>query len=253
MNRFIYNEGLYKPRTVLPAFFFKGSLRDASRKHKILTSFNAITFIPKYYGALNIFITPDLYSNANKSFVRSLSYVCYIIVQDNLFQTFRQILGNNEIKINRLYDFECSMTTTVTIQEEDFLLLDFKFKVEFSDRTVSDEVKKYFDSTENILVKPDKEAASNNLKRDLFDQGEKIKKPSKEMQLKSRTLAYENFFLYDNKNMITGTFVTELNQKLSTFGLVSFSGEAKNNRKLDLITPDRKLKFNMKKMFIKIE
>ena len=220
-------------------FFFNSSLRSASR-YQILTTFSTITYIPKCYGTSNIFITPDLYSNANKSFVRNLSYVCYIIVQDNLFQTFRQILDNNEIKINRLYDFECSMTTTVTIQEEDFLLLDFKFKVEFSDRTVSDEVKKYFDSTENILVKPDKEAASNNLKRDLFDQGEKIKKPSKEMQLKSRTLAYENFFLYDNKNMIIGTFVTELNQKLSTFGLVSFSGEAKNNNKLDLITTDRK-------------
>ena len=47
--------------------------------------------------------------------------------------------------------------------------------------------------------------------------------------------------------MITGTFITELNQKLSTFGLVSFSGEAKMNKKLDLITPDRKLKSNMKK------
>ena len=40
--------------------------------------------------------------------------------------------------------------------------------------------------------------------------------------------------------MITGTFVTE-------FGLVSFSGEGKDNNKLDLITPNKKLKFNMKK------
>ena len=47
--------------------------------------------------------------------------------------------------------------------------------------------------------------------------------------------------------MISETFVTGLNQKLSTFSLVSFSGEAKNNNKLDPITPDRKLKFNMKK------
>ena len=85
-------------------FFFMGSLRDAPR-YQILTTFETITFIPKYYGTSNIFITPDLYSNANKSFVRNLSYVCYIIVQDNLFQTFRQILENNEIKINRLYDF----------------------------------------------------------------------------------------------------------------------------------------------------
>ena len=57
----------------------------------------------------------------------------------------------------------------------------------------------------------------------------------------------KNFFFFDNKNMITGTFITELNQKLSMFGLVSFSGEAKMNKKLDLITPDRKLKSNMKK------
>ena len=40
--------------------------------------------------------------------------------------------------------------------------------------------------------------------------------------------------------MITGTFVTE-------FGFVSFSGEGKDNNKLDLITPNKKLKFNMKK------
>ena len=47
--------------------------------------------------------------------------------------------------------------------------------------------------------------------------------------------------------MITETFATELNQKLSMLGLVSFSGEAKSNNKLDLIIQDRKLKFNMKK------
>ena len=124
---------------------------------------------------------------------------------------------------------------------------DFKFKVEFSDGTASDEVKKAFDSTENILVKPDKEAAPDNLKTDLLGQSEKIKKLSKEIQLKSLTLAYENLFSYDDKNMITATFVTGLNQKLSTFGLVSFSSEAKIYNKLDLITPDKKLKFNMKR------
>ena len=73
------------------------------------------------------------------------------------------------------------------------------------------------------------------------------------MQLKSLAIAYENFYFYDNENMINETFVTELSQKLSTFGLASFSGEAKNNNELDLITRDRKLKFNMKKRSIKIE
>ena len=84
------------------------------------------------------------------------------------------------------------------------------------------------DSTQNILVKLDKEATTDNLKTDLFGQGKKIKKLSKEIQLKSVTLAYETFFLYSNENIITETFVTELNQKLSTFGLVSFLGEAKD-------------------------
>ena len=115
-----------------------------------------------------------------KTFVRNLSYVDYINVQDNLLQTFRQILNDNEINIIRLYEFECSTTTMVVIQEEDFVLPDFKFKVEFSDWTVSHDIKKSFDSTENILVKPDKEAAADNhLKTDLFGQGEKIKKLSK--------------------------------------------------------------------------
>ena len=51
-------------------FSFRGSLRDTSRKYQILTTSNTITFIPKYYGAINIFITLDLCSNANKSFAR---------------------------------------------------------------------------------------------------------------------------------------------------------------------------------------
>ena len=42
----------------------------------------------------------------------------------------------------RLYEFECSTTTTVAIQKEDFVLPDFNFKFEFSDQTASDEVKK---------------------------------------------------------------------------------------------------------------
>ena len=61
-------------------------------------------------------------------------------------------------------------------------------------------------------------------------------------------LAYENYFLYDLENMITETFVSELNKKFSTYGLILFSGEAKTENKLSLslIKPDNKLKFNLK-------
>ena len=51
------------------------------------------------------------------------------LLLDNPLQTFRQILKDNEININGQYEFECCTMTTVAIQEEDFVLPDFKFKV----------------------------------------------------------------------------------------------------------------------------
>ena len=47
--------------------------------------------------------------------------------------------------------------------------------------------------------------------------------------------------------MITKTFVTELKENASTYGLVLFSNETKTDNKLHLITPHNKLKFNLKK------
>ena len=76
------------------------------------------------------------------------------------------------------------------------------------------------------MIKPDK--------KKLFDQVEKIKKRSKEIQLKSLMLAYENFFLYNLENMITETFVTELNKNFTTYSLISFSGETKTDNSIDL-------------------
>ena len=81
----------------------------------------------------------------------------------------------------------------------------------------------------------------------------KIKKPSKEIQLKLFTIAYENFFLYYLENMITETFVTELNEGFSTNGLISFSDETKTDNKLALTSLSSTLKFNLKKDFYKIK
>ena len=47
--------------------------------------------------------------------------------------------------------------------------------------------------------------------------------------------------------MIIETFVTELNKEFSIYGLITFSGENKNNKKLDLINPNNNLKFEVKK------
>ena len=55
-------------------------------------------------------------------------------------------------------------------------------------------------------------------------------------------------FSYMNlKNMITETFVTELNKNVLMYGLISFSGETKTDNKLALISPSNNLKLNRKK------
>ena len=57
----------------------------------------------------------------------------------------------------------------------------------------------------------------------------------------------KTFFLYELENMIKETFVTELNKKFSIYGLINFSGENKDDKKLDLINLSNNLKFKVKK------
>ena len=65
--------------------------------------------------------------------------------------------------------------------------------------------------------------------------------------MKSLTHAFENFLLYDLEDMVKETFVTELNKEFSIYDLITFSGENKNNKKLNLINFNRNLKFQLKK------
>ena len=118
-----------------------------------------------------------------------------------------------------------------------------------ADWTASDDAKNIFDSSDTILIKLDKITAPSDLNEKLFGQGEKIRKISKEIQLKPLKLAYENFLLYDIENMMTlyETFVTKLNGSISIYGLISFSGETKTDSKLNLISPCNKIKSNLKK------
>ena len=60
-----------------------------------------------------------------------------------------------------------------------------------------------------------------------------------EVKLKDQSLrdSLKNFFLHDLENMIKETFVTELSKEFSIYILITFSGENKKNKKLDLINP----------------
>ena len=76
---------------------------------------------------------------------------------------------------------------------------------------------------------------------------------SKKIDTKSLTYAYENFFLYDLENMIKSTFTTELQKEFNIYGLIYFSGEAKENNKLHSVRPKSKLKFQFSKETYKKE
>ena len=197
--------------------------------------------------ALNIFIMPELYRDAKKSFVRNLTEIGLYRVPFNLLWVFRNELNDPYLNLNALYESECDKKVATSFKEDDFVLPKFDLKLEFADRTVSDDVKNFFDSSDTILIKPDKISAPSNLKEKILGQSEKIRKLSKEIQLKSLTIAYERFFLYDIENIITETFVTKLNGNTSTYGLISFSSDTKTDNKLHLTTTHYKLKFNLKK------
>ena len=94
-------------------------------------------------------------------------------------------------------------------------------------------------------VKTIKEEAPEKIETDLQGQSGYLKKLSEKVNLKSLTHAYENFFLYDLDNVIKPTFTTELQKEFSIYGLISFSGETKKDNKLELVSPQNRLKFEI--------
>ena len=45
--------------------------------------------------------------------------------------------------------------------------------------------------------------------------------------------------------MINEIYVTQLNKEFSIYGLITFSRDNKNNKKMDLVTPDNNVKFQI--------
>ena len=104
----------------------------------------------------------------------------------HLLWDFRYKLNDPYLNVNALYEFECEKTVVTSFKVGDFVSSKLDLKLELTDQKGFD-VKFFFDSSDNILIKPDKISASSDIKEKLFSQGEKIKKLSKEIQLKSLT------------------------------------------------------------------
>ena len=185
-HKFIYNEILYPdPTKLLPAFFHnRASIREEiigriPRKYQILLGSVSMHFLTRNNSALDIFITPELYRNEKKSFVRNLTEIGLYRVPFNLLWVFRNKLNDPYLNLNALPEFECEKTIVTSFKEDDFVLPKFDLKLELADWAVSDNVKNFFDLSDTILIKPDKISAPRDLKEKLFGQGEKIRKISK--------------------------------------------------------------------------
>ena len=100
-------------------------------------------FLTRNNGTLNIFITPELYKDAKKTFVRNRTEIGFCRVLFNLLRDFRFKLDNPYLNINALYEFEYDKTVVTTFKEDDFVLRKFDLKLELTDRTVSDDIKKF--------------------------------------------------------------------------------------------------------------
>ena len=116
-------------------------------------------------------------------------------------------------------------------------------------------------NTSQTTIKPSKDQRIKTLKNTTPQKIEDhlggkyifLKKLVEKVNLKSLTYAYENFFLYDLENIIKPTFTTELQKEFAIYGLINFSGEVKKNNKLNLISPQKRLKFELEKGVYKTE
>ena len=91
-------------------------------------------------GALNIFITRQLYRDAKKSFVRNLTKIELYRAPYNILWVFRYKLNDPYLNLNALYEFECEKMVFTSFKEDDIVLPKFDLKLELADWTVSDDV-----------------------------------------------------------------------------------------------------------------
>ena len=212
-------------------------------------------------GGVNLYLTRELYRR-NKSIFKNSSFkeITPVDGTPTLLSRFRTQLNDPDFSISRIYGFNgVYLYQQYRFEFNDIVIPDFNAYIKIkSPKEVNDVFKKTLELTANLTdnnklatfstdqkVKTIKEAAPKNLETDLQGQSGYLKKLSEKVNLKSLTYAYENFFLYDLDNVIKPTFTTELQKEFLIYGLISFSGETKKDNKLELVSPQNRLKFEM--------
>ena len=215
-------------------------------------------------GSVELYVTPELYAK-NKTIFKNISEIAPVNITSTLLRRFRMLIKDPDFSVSKIYRFRNAFQySNYLLNYNDLIMPDFKAIIKIkSSIKVNDIFKNTFGLQYNLLdnktysseknttpsldqrIKTIKEEASEKIESDLQGQSAYLKKLSEKVNLKSLTHAYENFFLYDLDNVIKPTFTMELQKEFSIYGLISFSGETNKQKKLELVSPQNRLKFEI--------
>ena len=207
-------------------------------------------------GEVDIYHSDALYNN-DKSFLKNVPETRAINVVSNLFSFFRNQLQDPSYNDSKIYGFHQKRGFHSIDLKFDNFVTDFDFKIKMKKQSATNDIKNIFESNLFLHKENTEIEAPPTLKETIEGQMVKcnINVLKKQIDLKPLTHAFEKFFLYDLENMINEIYVMQLNKNFSIYGLITCSGENKNNKKLDLVTPDNNIKFQLKRyicIYIKI-
>ena len=231
---------LFSSPTDTKKFMFVKNNVPLSSKYPFSISLKELTLL----GEVDIYLSDKLYSN-DKSFLKNVPETGAINVDSNLLFFFRNQLQDPSYNVSKIYGFpQKSGFHSIDLKFDNFMT-DFDFKIKMKKQSAANEIKTIFESNLYLLKENTEIEAPPTIKETIEGKMDKrnINILKKQIDLKALTHAFENFFLYDLENMINEIYVTQLNK----YGLITFSGENKNNKKLDLVTPDNNIKFQLKR------
>ena len=257
-SEIIFGGYFEKPEDKKPKIFRKGNNVDDN--FPISINFSGRMLIKS---RVNFYLTKELYDK-KKSIFKNMPEIPKKIITATELADLRKQLKDDNFSISEIYGFRNTRYSTYrTLKPADFEIPDFMVKVEVENK-LKDEEKKIFEGSFYVLdndynqsKKTEKISKSNRIatiKNTFSEENQKflekeytrLKKKAEEINFKSLNVVYENFFLYDLDNYIVPSFTSELETEFSIYGLVNFSNELRTeNEKLNIITPENYLRFNV--------
>ena len=235
---------LFSSPTDTKKFMFVKNNVPLSSKYPFSISLKELTLL----GEVDIYLSDKLYSN-DKSFFKNVPETGAININSNLLFFFRNQLQDPSYNVSKIYGFRQKRGFHSIDLKFDNFVTDFDFKIKMKKQLATNGIKKIFESNLYLLKENTEIEAPPTIKETIEGQMDKcnINILKKQFDLKPLAHTFEKIFLYDLENMINEIYVTQLNKEFPVYDLITFSSENKNNKKLDLVTPDNNIKFQLKR------